>query len=294
MRFRKKLNMSKKQLIKLAAVLMFVVCLICEILFSANYLNISSFNIKTGKTAARFRAVLVSDLHNKEYGKSNKKLLKTISEQKPDIIFCVGDMLNKEDSEREIAINLYTELAKIADVYCCLGNHERNYSDLEGLKRDMLKTGVKLLENEMETVNFESGSITVGALGYFPYYECEAPYYNNSARRFLDDFTEQEKYNYSILLAHEPEMFYWGLKDKNIDLMLSGHTHGGIVRLPFIGGLLAPNQGILAKNGDILPHYTKGFYSSGKANLYISGGLGNESFVPRFFNPPEICVINVN
>ena len=286
--------MNRKILIKLSLVLLFSVCLICEALFSSNYLNISTLNIKTDKTTASFRAVLVSDLHNKEYGKNNKKLLKTIYEQQPDVIFAVGDMLNKYDKNRDIAINFYSQLTKIASVYCCLGNHEDDYYDLEGLKRDMQKAGVNLMYNEMETIDFQSGSITVGALGSFPYYEFEAPYYNNSARYFLDEFIKQEDENFSILLVHEPEYFYWKLEEKKLDLMLCGHTHGGIIRLPFIGGLLAPNQGLLAQNGDILPDYTKGYYSSKTANMYITGGLGNEVLIPRFFNPPEISVINVN
>ena len=286
--------MKIKRLTKAALAVLFLVCMLCEILFSANFLNISTLDIKTDKTKASFRAVLVSDLHNKEYGEGNKKLLKRINELEPDIIFCVGDMLNKDDPNRDIAINFYSELTKISTVYCCFGNHEDHYCDTDGLKHDMKKAGVRLLYNEMEKVDFQSGSITVGSLGYYPYYEYDAPAYNSAARRFLDSFIEQENENYSILLVHEPEMFYWGLKEKKLDLMLCGHTHGGIVRLPFIGGLMAPNQGILAHNGDILPDYTKGYYSSGTANLFISGGLGNEFFVPRFYNPPEICVINVN
>lgn len=286
--------MKRKRLIKSALVLLFLVCIVCECLFSANYLNISTLNIKTDKTAASFRAVLLSDLHNKEYGEGNKRLLREIQKLEPDIIFVVGDMLNKGNGNRDIAIHFYSELCKIASVYCCLGNHEHDYPYLDDLKRDMQKAGVRLLLNEMEKVDFQGGSITVGALDSFPYYEWDAPYYNNPARYFLDDFIEQEEENFSILLAHEPEMFYWGLKDKKLDLMLSGHTHGGIIRLPFLGGMIAPNQGFLAQNGDILPEYTKGYYSSGTANLYITGGLGNEVLIPRFFNPPEISVINVN
>ncbi len=286
--------MNKRKSLKLLLALLFVVCIICELLFSSNYLNISTLNIKTDKTTASFRAVLISDLHNKEYGKNNKKLLKTIYEQHPDVIFVVGDMLNKDDENRDIALNLYSELVKLADVYCCLGNHENSYYDTEGLKRDIKKTGARLLEDEMEKVDFTSGSITVGCLAHYPYYESDAPDYNSYQRHFLDSFIEQGKDNYSILLAHEPEYFYWALKDKNLDLMLCGHTHGGIIRLPFIGGLIAPNQGLLAKNGDILPDYTKGYYSTSSANIYITGGLGNEMIIPRFYNPPEISVINVN
>ena len=110
----------------------------------------------------------------------------------------------------------------------------------------------------------------------------------------MEDFQEQQKENFSILLAHEPEYYYWSFYKRDFDLILSGHTHGGIIRLPFIGGLLAPNQGVLAKNGDVLPKYTKGLYRTDKSTTVISAGLGNEIPLPRFNNPPEYCVINVN
>lgn len=286
--------MKRKTLIKSAAAVLFLVCLICEVLFSEHYLNISELNIKTDKTTASFRAVVVSDLHNREYGKNNKKLLRKIYEQEPDVIFALGDMVNKDEKTREVAIDFYNELVKITNVYACLGNHERNYYDLEGLKRDMEKAGVRLLENEMETVDFTSGSITVGSLAYFPYYEINAPDYDNPARWFLDSYIEQQKDNFSLLLMHEPEMFTWGLENKDIELALCAHTHGGILRLPFIGGITAPNQGILAHNGEVLPKYTKGYYDTGKANIFITGGLGGNTLLKRFYNPVEITVINVN
>ncbi|MBQ7503939.1 MAG: metallophosphoesterase [Ruminococcus sp.] len=286
--------MKRKTLIKSAAAVLFLVCLICEVLFSEHYLNISELNIKTDKTTASFRAVVVSDLHNREYGKNNKKLLRKIYEQEPDVIFALGDMVNKDEKTREVAIDFYNELVKITNVYACLGNHERNYYDLEGLKRDMEKAGVRLLENEMETVDFTSGSITVGSLAYFPYYEINAPDYDNPARWFLDSYIEQQKDNFSLLLMHEPEMFTWGLENKDIELALCAHTHGGILRLPFIGGLTAPNQGILAHNGEVLPKYTKGYYDTGKANIFITGGLGGNTLLKRFYNPVEFTVINVN
>lgn len=286
--------MKRKTLIKSAVALLFLVCLICEVLFSEHYLNISELNIKTDKTTASFKAVVVSDLHNREYGKHNKKLLRMIYEQEPDVIFALGDMVNKDEKSRDVAIDFYNELVKIANVYACLGNHERDYCDLAGLKRDMEKAGVRLLDNEMETVDFTSGSITVGALAYFPYYEFNAPDYDNPARWFIDSYIKQQKDNFSFLLIHEPEMFTWGLEDKDIELALCAHTHGGIIRLPFIGGITAPNQGVLAHNGQILPKYTKGYYDTGKANIFITGGLGGNSTLRRFYNPVEFTVINVN
>ena len=270
-----------------------IACFFSEIHYSANYLTKSEYSIKTDKTSASFKAVLASDLHNKEYGEHNRRLLDAIKSEKPDVIFSVGDLLNRQDENRLVCIEFLTELNKIAPVYCCLGNHEDAYTDTQALKTDIINTGATLLSNSMETVELGGGSFTVGALADYPFYDWDAPNFENPNRYFLDSFQEQQKENFSILLAHQPEYYYWTFSEMDFDLILSGHTHGGIIRLPFVGGLLAPNQGFLARRG-LLPTYTKGYYSTDSSKIIISAGLGNEVLLPRFNNPPEYCIIYVN
>ena len=284
--------MKRKYFTKLGVVLILIFCVFSEIIYSNNCLTVTNYNIKTDKTDASFRAVLLSDLHNKEFGRNNHLLLEAVESLKPDIIFVAGDMVTMGDPNTETALNVYRGLAELAPTYCCVGNHERNFESRDTLYRKISETGAHLLQNSMETVSVGGGKITVGGLYGFPYYEFSSIY--DPSRLFLESFIEQEKDNYSILLAHEPEFFMWKLSEKELDLMLSGHTHGGIIRLPFIGALVAPNQGVLAKNGDILPKYTKGMYHSDTANMIVTAGLSNEKIVPRLNNPPEICVININ
>lgn len=284
--------MRRKAFLKLGLGLILFFCFLSEAIFSNNYLTVSNYKINTDKTTASFRAVMLSDLHGKEFGKDNVRLLRAVNSLKPDVIFVVGDMLNCDDKNADTALELYRGLCNIADVYCCAGNHERGYRKPDSLYVDIEKTGARLLRNEMKTVELLSGSFTVGGLQYYPYFEGSSP--NTAERVFLEKFIEQEKENFSILLVHEPEFFMWSLGKMKLDLVLSGHTHGGIIRLPFIGGLAAPNQGLLGKNGELLPKYTKGLYKTDTATLIVSAGLSNEKAVPRLNNPPDICVIDVN
>lgn len=284
--------MRRKTLLKLGLGLILFFCFLSEAIFSNNYLTVSSYKINTDKTTASFRAVLLSDLHGKEFGKDNVKLLRAVNSLKPDVIFVVGDMVNCDDTDADTALELYRGLCNIADVYCCAGNHERGYRKPDSLYVDIEKTGARLLRNEMKTVELLSGSFTVGGLQYYPYFEGSSP--NTAERVFLEKFIEQEKENFSILLVHEPEFFMWSLGRMKLDLVLSGHTHGGIIRLPFIGGLAAPNQGLLGKKGELLPKYTKGLYKTDTSTLIVSAGLSNEKLVPRLNNPPDICVIDIN
>lgn len=268
------------------AILLFVICG-CIIINSENCIAIHNYNLKAGKLNTTAKFVLISDLHNKEFGKDNQKLVEVIKGEKPDFIAVCGDMVSEGNKTREPITKLLSRLCDIAPVYYALGNHERSYYDYEGLVKDIESRGAVLLDNEMVSFDLGEEKITIGGITDFPYYEFDAPDYDNESRYFLDSFIRQEKENYSILLAHQPELYFWGLDEKDIDLMVSGHTHGGLVSLPFMGGLCAPNQGWF-------PEYDMGYYSSGTANMIVTSGLGNDIFIPRFNNPPEVCVININ
>lgn len=278
--------MKKLTIFIFTAILLFVICG-CIIINSENGLSVHNYNVKTEKLNTTAKFVLISDLHNKEFGKDNQKLVEVIKVEKPDFIAVCGDMVSEGNKTREPIIKLLSKLCEIAPVYYALGNHERSYYDYDGLVKDIESIGAVLLDNEMVSFDLGEEKITIGGITDFPYYEFDAPDYDNEQRHFLDSFIQQEKENYSILLAHQPELYFWGLDRKNIDLMVSGHTHGGLIRLPFMGGLCAPNQGWF-------PEYDMGYFSSGTTNMIVTSGLGNDVVIPRFNNPPEVCVININ
>lgn len=279
----------KKFLITLTCIVAVLLILLgINIWYSANVLTVNTYNIKTEKLNNKVKFVLISDLHNKEFGENNIDLVNLIKEQSPEFIAVDGDMVNDTADTREAVTRLLPQLCDIAPVYYVLGNHEKSYPQYDELIDEIKESNTTFLDNEMVSFTTKNGeTITIGGLSDYPYYEYEAPEYDNPARHFLDSFIEQEKDNYSILLSHQPETYFWGLKDKNIDLMLCGHTHGGLIRLPFVGGLIAPNQ-------EFLPEYDMGYFNSGTVEMIITSGLGNSIGIPRIGNPPEICVIEIN
>lgn len=279
----------KKFLITLTCIVAVLLILLgINIWYSTNVLTVNTYNIKTEKLNNKVKFVLISDLHNKEFGENNIDLVNLIKEQSPEFIAVDGDMVNDTADTREAVTRLLPQLCDIAPVYYVLGNHEKSYPQYDELIDEIKESNTTFLDNEMVSFTTKNGeTITIGGLSDYPYYEYEAPEYDNPARHFLDSFIEQEKDNYSILLSHQPETYFWGLKDKNIDLMLCGHTHGGLIRLPFVGGLIAPNQ-------EFLPEYDMGYFNSGTVEMIITSGLGNSIGIPRIGNPPEICVIEIN
>ncbi len=254
---------------------------------------VTPYKVKTDKTKASFRAAVLSDLHNSEFGRDNRNLIETVKRQKPDVIFTLGDFVNRSSDEKAVAINAHRELVKICPVYAVFGNHENGFPDKEGYKKELSALGVHILDNSMESFKIQNEEIIIGGLSAYPFYEYYTPDYNSPQGRFLDSFTAAQENRFCILLNHFPEYVYWGMRKYKFDLMLCGHTHGGIVRLPFVGGLLAPNQGIFSGK-ESLPLYTKGEYNVDTTRFIITSGLGNSRPLPRYNNPPEIMIIDIN
>lgn len=279
--------MKKTVKILLPILLILSILLISNIIYCQNTITVSKYNIKTEKYKSSAKIVLISDLHSKEFGENNLKLAEKIKAENPDIIAVVGDMLSLTDQDHKIVIELLENLTDIAPTYYSLGNHEIRYKNSDDLVKDIKNTDTVFLNNEMINIDINGDKITIGGLSEYPYYDFDAPEFNNEERYFLDKFIAQQKDNFSILLAHEPEFYMWKFKDLQLDLMLSGHTHGGLIQVPFIGGLYAPNQGFF-------PDYTKGTYSSATATMIVSSGLSNSNFIPRINNPAEITVIKIN
>lgn len=285
----------KKQKSKYLIVLFIMLLLSSFFIFAwhcENSLTVTRYNVSTKKLDSSLKIAFISDLHSREFGDNNIDLVNLISEQDPDLIAIGGDMVTMTDDNHNVIVELLQQLVEIAPTYYALGNHERAYENFEKMGKDIKDTGTVLLDNDMvyfSKDSMEGEKILIGGLTDFPYYDCYYPDFDNPQSDFLDSFIKKQKNTLSVLLAHQPEFYFWtyGLKEKNLDLVLSGHTHGGIIQLPFIGGLYAPNQGLF-------PEYDKGYFSSETARMIITGGLGNSVFVPRLNNPPEICIININ
>ncbi|KMT21950.1 metallophosphoesterase [Clostridium cylindrosporum] len=239
------------------------------------------------------KIVHLSDIHSKEFGEGNHKLINKVVRLKPDLIIVTGDLINMDGKNINKMIGLLCSLNSIANVYYIFGNHEHRLRNLDKLAEDIKAIGVKLLCDEIDTININNNRISILGLD------------ENQASR--DDYIKRMKgiYEYKdysnlfsklesecsfkIVLSHYPENFSligdFSYKNYNFDLMMSGHAHGGQFRLPFIGGLYAPGQGVF-------PRYTAGLYKEDR-NLIVSRGLGPSRFPLRLFNRPEIILVEV-
>ena len=256
-------------------------------IYCSNTLEVKNYTINSDKVNSQVRFVFISDLHCKEYGDKNSDLVSKIKEQNPEFIAVGGDMVNKYSADEHVMRELLPQLAEIAPTYCILGNHELALKDEIDFKNDIDSTGAKLLDNEMITLNINGEKILLGGMSDFPYYEYNAPDYDTPERYFWDDFKENSKDCYSILLHHQPEYISNHLDGAKIDLIMCGHTHGGAVQIPFVGGLFAPNQGFF-------PKYDKGEFDLYDTKMIVSAGLGDAYPILRMNNCPEISVVEIN
>lgn len=240
-----------------------------------DYYSVSSEKI--GEDIDGFRIVQISDLHNAKFGRENEVLVKRIEELKPDVIVITGDLVDSNHTNLECAIQFIKGIVPICDVYYVTGNHEYwlEKSDLDYLINEINEAGVIDIDNTSITI--EKGKSQLFMIGLD-----DKDLRNNTLSTLMDESAE----SFSILLAHEPQLFEEYAEEK-VDLVLSGHAHGGQFRIPFVGGIVAPDQGFL-------PQYTEGEYQIGQTRMIVSRGLGNSIIPVRLLNDPEIVCVDLN
>ena len=235
-----------------------------------------------------FRIAHVSDLHNAEFGEGNTKLLRMISENSPDIIVITGDLVDSSRTDIHVAVAFAGESAKIAPTYYVTGNHEALISQqkYETLKTGLKAAGVIVLEDE--AVRLERDGEEIALIGLAdPDFTIKGDLFGevpSMVTTKLKNLVGEENL-YTILLSHRPELFDTYVSS-HIDLVLSGHAHGGQFRFPLIGGLVAPNQGLF-------PKYDAGLFTENNTNMIISRGLGNSVIPLRFNNRPELILVEL-
>lgn len=251
---------------------------IVSLFASYKLLTISSYSVSHQKLLQNINAVVISDLHGSGFGKENKRLVNKIAKLDPDVIFTVGDMLNNNTEDLSALDSLYEDLAQIAPVYSSLGNHEIAHPRRSEIE-DIFRKHSTFLHNEYKEITINGTNIRIGALAaYHPSFE--------DLNEYLRDFADTDKF--TLLLSHCPEYYFWGINKVKIDLMLSGHSHGGQVIVPFKGGLFAPEQGWW-------PKYDYGVFHEEMATLVVTRGLGSsKQKAPRFNNPPEILSLTLS
>ena len=230
-----------------------------------------------------FRIVQVSDLHNGEFGRDNGRLLELIRSAQPDIIAITGDLIDSRHTDIPVALAFAERAVEIAPCYYVTGNHEsRMEAEYARLKAGLLALGVAVLENEK--VELDRSGETIQLLGVLdPAFETH--YRTTEAATMEKNLASLSQEGYQILLSHRPE-FMDLYTQYDIDLVLSGHAHGGQVRLPYIGGLFAPSQGIF-------PKYDGGLFEEGQTKMLVSRGIGSSIIPLRFNNRPEVVLITL-
>ena len=276
---------TKKKFIVLAAIVAILTLLIIWIAYGNTDLEIYKYNVKSEDIPSEFdnfRIVQISDLHNAEFGENNEKLLLMLKQADADIIAITGDMIDSRNTDVDVAISFAQKAVNIAPVYYVNGNHEsRVLGEYEKLKQGLTDAGVTILENSSADITIGDEAITLIGINDPTF-----------CMEFVDDTMEQniahqlvnvipDNDNYKVLLAHRPE--YFDVYAGNVDLVLSGHAHGGQFRIPFIGGLVAPGQGFF-------PEYYEGSHIKENTEMIVSRGIGNSIIPFRINNKPEIIV----
>ena len=232
-----------------------------------------------------YRIAHVSDLHNAEIGDGNEKLLAMLRDGEPDIIAITGDLIDSRNTDVEVALRFAEEAVRIAPCYYVTGNHEARVSEYSELKEGLTELGVVVLEGER--VELEQSGETITLIGVNdPSFQTDYLFGDSETvmQGSLQELIHKED-DYTVLLSHRPELFKVYV-ESGADLVLSGHAHGGQFRLPFVGGLVAPNQGLF-------PKYDAGLYTEENTNMIVSRGIGNSILPFRFNNRPEVILIEL-
>lgn len=273
-------------LLGLVAIILFWV-----MLYDSNRFVVRRTSVSDRRIRKKVRAVVISDLHNKRYGRENRELLASIREQKPDLILIAGDIINaKPGKSLKPALDFLEELTKEFPVYYGNGNHEqrlklypKTYGTLgEEYGRALEEMGIEPLVNSHRVLE----DCGIGIYGV----ELEKRYYRRlKADEMKEDYLKETLGTpasgiYTVLLAHNPDYFPQ-YADWGADLVVSGHVHGGVVRVPFLG------RGVLSPSLRLFPTYDGGIFREGGATMILSRGLGMHTVPIRLFNPGELWVV---
>lgn len=266
--------------------------------YNVNTLEVTKYVVENKKVPKEFdgyNIVQISDLHSKLFGENNKKLIQKIKSLNPDIVVVTGDLIDGENNNYNVALDFMKEISKLYRVYYIIGNHEQK--SLIKKYKDEYKDYFNKL-HQIDFVNLDNnkveivkGDSNINLYGLTVPYSCYKYLFDNQETTSIDiNFLEEklgkvDREQFNILLAHTP--FYFDEYEKwGADLTLCGHVHGGIVRLPIVGGLLSPDR-------KFFPKYDLGEYTKNKSTMIVSKGLGGSKVLIRVNCKPEIVNIKL-
>jgi len=248
-------------------------------LYTGNtWIKTTEVTIESEKITATFdglKIAQISDLHDATFGEKQMKLVQKILNAKPDVIFITGDLIDSNRYDLQNSLDMVEQLILVAPVYYVTGNHEIAINDVDHIKKLLTDLGVIVLSNEEQWIEKDGERLRVIGI--------EDPLNGVSVADALSSFEQSE--DFTLVLSHRPETFQVYVENK-LDVVFAGHAHGGQFRIPGVGGLVAPGQGLF-------PTFTSGLYEENGTNMIVSRGLGNSIIPVRIFNTPEIVVVTL-
>ena len=283
--------MSRIKKILLAIIAAVLILVGIEGLRSGYALGVAHYTVESAKLPASFdgmRIIQLSDYHSEQFGSDNIRLLEKIRAEEPDIVVLTGDMVSSWETDYSTFYQLATALAQEYPVYFIVGNHEQMLDDLEGFLTGLKACGVTVLDNEGITLTRGEDSIRLYGMWYHLMFYRDlsigSPHYfeTEDMEKILGPGDPDK---FQLVLTHNP-VYFSSYAEWGADLILCGHMHGGVVRIPFIGGLVSPEK-------VFFPEYDAGMYREGTHTMIVSRGLGQSEVGFRFFNSPEIVSITL-
>jgi predicted MPP superfamily phosphohydrolase len=252
---------------------------------SCNTIKIQTYKLDTPLLVenSEINIILISDLHNTIFGNNQQELIEKIKKQNPDLIILSGDILDEKISNSGTEL-LLSGVKDIAPIYYVTGNHEYYSHNIQNVRKLLQSYKVNMLSDDYIKINVNNNELIIAGIEDPAKKIYETPEYDQ-IEIMENVFSELDGIeSFKILVAHRPENIE-SYKKYSFNLILSGHTHGGQVRIPLIvNGLYAPNQGFF-------PKYAGGLYRHGEMIHIISRGLSINPKLPRIFNPPELVSI---
>lgn len=284
--------MTQWYMTALIIIVILAVFFLTVMIIDGNRFRVVEYQLYSSKVKKEHRYVVLSDLHNKSYGEKNSRLIRKIIGLTPERILIAGDILTaKPGKSYEVALDLIKNLAEKYPIYYGMGNHEtrlflypETYGDMgERYLADLNKVSVDFLKNESQQCE---DNIRITGLDMDRNYYKRLKKYPMDSNYLKETLGEADKQKYEILLAHNPDYFEeyaeWGA-----DLVLSGHIHGGMMRLPVLGGVISPSV-------KLFPKYDGGIFKIGKSTMILSRGLGMHTIPIRIFNPGELILLKIS
>ncbi len=251
------------------------------------WLKQTTYDIQSERIPEAFnglKIVQLSDLHDATFGHHQSKLAARVKAIDPDLLFITGDLIDSNRYNLKNSLDLIDQLTPMAHIYYVTGNHEVAMNKIDEITNALQQRGVHVLTNEAIRLEKDGENIVIAGI--------EDPLMKglnypdstvaHSLQRALQNVVAQD---YTLLLSHRPEVFDVYV-DRQVDLVFTGHAHGGQIRIPGLGGLVAPGQGWF-------PKYSAGKYTHGITTMIVHRGLGNSIIPFRIFNRPELVVVTL-